>query len=75
MLPLRPLRRLVRAVKMPEHPMHPSVPACSSETQAAAIGAHNGSCRHPVWQAVRASSAASFYLEDFRWVVLNLPED
>lgn len=38
-----------------------------SEALAAQIGGHAGSCKHPVWQAVRASSAASFYLEDFRW--------
>ncbi|PRW58490.1 phospholipase A I isoform X1 isoform A [Chlorella sorokiniana] len=36
-----------------------------SEALGAQIGAHAGSCKHPVWQAVRASSAASFYLEDF----------
>ena len=30
--------------------LHPSLPSA-------------GSCKHPVWQAVRASSAASFYLE------------
>lgn len=35
---------------------------------AASISAHGGSCKHPVWQAVRASSAASFYMEDFRWL-------
>jgi hypothetical protein len=38
-----------------------------SEEAAQQISAHNGSCKHAVWQAVRASSAASFYLEDFRW--------
>ncbi len=37
-----------------------------SEALADQLGAHGGSCKHPVWQAVRASSAASFYLEDFR---------
>ncbi|KAL4431288.1 hypothetical protein ABPG75_006544 [Micractinium tetrahymenae] len=36
-----------------------------SEALADQLGAHGGSCKHPVWQAVRASSAASFYLEDF----------
>ena len=40
----------------------------ASEALAGEIGAHAGSCKHPVWQAVRASSAASFYLEDFRCV-------
>ena len=37
-----------------------------SEALASRISAHAGSCKHAVWQAVRASSAASFYLEDFR---------
>ncbi|KAL4853631.1 Phospholipase A I [Chlorella vulgaris] len=36
-----------------------------SAALAASISAHGGSCKHPVWQAVRASSAASFYMEDF----------
>ena len=40
-----------------------------SEGLAADICGHAGSCKHPVWQAVRASSAASFYLEDFRWAL------
>lgn len=43
-------------------------PPPGSEALADQMGAHGGSCKHPVWQAVRASSAASFYLEDFRWV-------
>ena len=37
----------------------------ASEALARQIGAHAGSCKHPVWQAVRASSAASFFLEPF----------
>lgn len=40
-------------------------PPPGSEALADQMGAHGGSCKHPVWQAVRASSAASFYLEDF----------
>lgn len=24
-----------------------------------------GSCKHPIWQAIRASSAAPYYLDDF----------
>ncbi|EFN59236.1 hypothetical protein CHLNCDRAFT_138222 [Chlorella variabilis] len=36
-----------------------------SDTLAQQISGHAGSCKHAVWQAVRASSAASFYLEDF----------
>ena len=44
----------------------------ASEPLAQQIGAHAGSCKHPVWQAVRASSAASFYLEDFRYICHNV---
>ncbi|KAI3682880.1 hypothetical protein L1987_83215 [Smallanthus sonchifolius] len=45
-------------------------------------GTHMGSCRHHVWQAIRASSAAPYYLDDysdgvFRWqdgaIVANNP--
>ncbi|XP_071687897.1 phospholipase A I-like [Rutidosis leptorrhynchoides] len=45
-------------------------------------GAHMGSCRHHVWQAIRASSAAPYYLDDYsdgvlRWqdgaIVANNP--
>ncbi|KAL8259333.1 hypothetical protein R6Q59_027286 [Mikania micrantha] len=45
-------------------------------------GTHMGSCRHHIWQAIRASSAAPYYLDDysdgvFRWqdgaIVANNP--
>ncbi|KAI3510282.1 hypothetical protein L1887_17152 [Cichorium endivia] len=45
-------------------------------------GAYLGSCRHHIWQAIRASSAAPYYLDDytdgvFRWqdgaIVANNP--
>ncbi|KAJ9566706.1 hypothetical protein OSB04_002672 [Centaurea solstitialis] len=45
-------------------------------------GAYMGSCRHHIWQAIRASSAAPYYLDDyndgeFRWqdgaIVANNP--
>ena len=38
----------------------------SSEKLAAGIGARPGACHHAVWAALRASSAAPYYLEDFR---------
>ncbi|KAK9057963.1 hypothetical protein SSX86_022803 [Deinandra increscens subsp. villosa] len=45
-------------------------------------GTHMGSCRHHIWQAIRASSAAPYYLDDYsdgvyRWqdgaIVANNP--
>lgn len=45
-----------------------------SDTLAQQISGHAGSCKHAVWQAVRASSAASFYLEDFRWGAAAWPQ-
>jgi len=42
-----------------------AVPA-ASERLAAQIGARPGACHHAVWAALRASSAAPYYLEDFR---------
>lgn len=38
----------------------------SSEKLASQIGARPGACHHAVWAALRASSAAPYYLEDFR---------
>lgn len=38
----------------------------NSEKLAAGIGARPGACHHAVWAALRASSAAPYYLEDFR---------
>ena len=38
----------------------------SSEGLASQIGARPGACHHAVWAALRASSAAPYYLEDFR---------
>lgn len=32
-----------------------------------------GSCKHQVWQAIRASSAAPYYLDDFSDGTLSLP--
>lgn len=31
-----------------------------------------GSCKHEVWQAIRASSAAPYYLDDFSDGILSL---
>ena len=42
-----------------EHPL-------ASAQQAQRLGALPGSSAHEVWQAVRASSAAPYYLDDFR---------
>ena len=38
----------------------------SSEKLASQLGARPGACHHAVWAALRASSAAPYYLEDFR---------
>lgn len=40
----------------------PSLPPPPPPAQ---IHAHGGSSKHHVWQAVRASSAATYYLDDF----------
>ncbi|KAL6657943.1 hypothetical protein ACP70R_005723 [Stipagrostis hirtigluma subsp. patula] len=64
----------------------PSVGAIGTTVSGAPVGikrvAFMGSCKHQVWQAIRASSAAPYYLDDFsddvnRWqdgaIVANNP--
>jgi hypothetical protein len=47
----------------------PSIGAIGTAVSGAPVGmkrgAFMGSCKHQVWQAIRASSAAPYYLDDF----------
>ncbi|KAJ0983122.1 hypothetical protein J5N97_011377 [Dioscorea zingiberensis] len=49
-------------------PESPAIGAIGSTTHSAQLGrrtASIGSCKHHIWQAIRASSAAPYYLDDF----------
>ena len=47
----------------------PSISAIGTAVSGAPVGikrgAFMGSCKHRVWEAIRASSAAPYYLDDF----------
>lgn len=47
----------------------PSIGAVGTVVSGAPVGikrgAFMGSCKHHVWEAIRASSAAPYYLDDF----------
>jgi hypothetical protein len=47
----------------------PSIGAIGTAVSGAPVGikrgAFMGSCKHRVWEAIRASSAAPYYLDDF----------
>ena len=47
----------------------PSIGAIGTTVSGAPVGikrgAFMGSCKHCVWEAIRASSAAPYYLDDF----------
>lgn len=40
-------------------------PGEATEARRAATRCHEGTSKHKVWQAIRASAAAPYYLEDF----------
>ena len=40
-------------------------PGAAAEARSAALAVHPGSSKHCIWQAIRASSAAPYYLDDF----------
>lgn len=50
-------------------PESSGITTLASPTASAQVGykrsAYIGSCKHHIWQAIRASSAAPYYLDDF----------
>lgn len=47
----------------------PAITAVGTATSGSPVGirrgAYIGSCKHRIWEAIRASSAAPYYLDDF----------